>query len=253
MGTTTFNFSSEVVLITGGSRGLGLEIAQAFGAAGATVVITARREQWLLPAEQALRSQNIAAHALRCDVTDPSSVQQTVQQTLALCGKIDVLINNAGQVWAAPSVEMPLERWQQVWETNVTGTLLFSQAVGRQMLERQQGTMVNVASLAGLGGAQLQTIGYNASKAAVINLTRSLALEWATSGVRVNCIAPGYFRTRLTEATLDRAEPFIVSSTPMKRIGRSGEVAPTVLFLASDAASYITGQVIAIDGGKSAE
>jgi gluconate 5-dehydrogenase len=164
-----------------------------------------------------------------------------------------VLVNNAGQVWSAPAENMPLERWQQVLETNITGTFLMSQYVGRHMLARQRGAIVNVASIAGLGGFQLNTVGYNASKAAIVNLTRSLALEWATSGVRVNAIAPGIFHTRMTDAVLQRAESTIADSMPMKRIGRSGELAPTVLFLASDAASYITGQIIAVDGGKTAE
>ena len=253
MGTVTFNFSGEVALITGGSRGLGFEIAQAFGAAGATVVITARREQWLNEAEQELKGQGVTVHAMICDVADAVSVEQIVQQTLSACGKIDVLVNNAGLTWGAPAENMPLDRWHQVIEANITGTFLMSQAVGRHMLERKKGAIVNMASVAGLGGGQLNTVGYNASKAAVINLTRALAIEWAKKGIRVNCIAPAMFRTRMTEAILDRAEADVAGTMPMGRIGKPGELAPSVLFLASEGASYITGQVIAIDGGRTAQ
>src|SRR5215470_14501705 len=239
MGTVSFDFKGEVVIVTGGSRGLGLEIAHAFGYAGAQVVITARREQWLTEAEKFLKDRAIAVHALTCDVANAASVEKTVQQILERCGKIDVLVNNAGLTWGAPAESMPLERWQQVIDANITGTFLMSQFVGQHMLERGKGVIVNVASIAGLGGGQLQTIGYNASKAAVINLTRALAVEWAPR-VRVNCVAPGMFRTRMTEAILQRAEHVVAGGIPMKRIGQPGELAPTVLYLASDAASYVT-------------
>jgi NAD(P)-dependent dehydrogenase (short-subunit alcohol dehydrogenase family) len=253
MGTVSFDFQGEVVLVTGGSRGLGLEIANAFGQAGAKVVITARREQWLNEAENFLKDQGIAVDAMICDVADAGSVEQLAQQTIEKNSKIDVLVNNAGLTWGAPAETMPFERWRQVIDANITGTFLMSQAVGRSMLERKKGAIVNVASIAGLGGGQLNTIGYNASKAAVINLTRALAIEWTARGIRVNAIAPGMFRTRMTEAIVERAEGMYNETTPMGRIGKPGEIAPAVLFLASEGASYITGQIIPIDGGRSAQ
>lgn len=254
MGTVQFDFSGEVVFITGGSRGLGLEIAESFGRAGASVVITARREQWLSEAEKQLKDQGIAAQALVCDVAEPASVEQAVQQALASYGKIDVLVNNAGLTWGTPAEHMPFERWQQVINANITGTFLMSQTIGRHMIDRKQGAIINVASVAGLGGGQLNTVGYNASKAAVINLTRALAVEWGSYNIRVNAIAPGLFRTRMTEGIIAMgAETVVANTTPLGRIGQPGEIGPVVLFLASAGASYITGQTIPIDGGKTAQ
>src|SRR5438876_7538211 len=253
MGAVNFDFKGEIVMVTGGSRGLGLEIAHAFGKAGAKVVITARREQWLIEAEKFLKDEGIAVDVIICDVADAGSVEQMVQQTIEKNSKIDVLVNNAGLTWGAPAESMPLERWRQVIDANITGTFLMSQTVGRHMLERKKGAIVNVASIAGFGGGQLNTVGYNASKAAVINLTRALAVEWAAGGIRVDAIAPGLFRTRMSEVLVQRAEAANAPVAPLGRIGHPGELAPTVLFLASEGASYITGQVVAIDGGRSAQ
>lgn len=253
MGTVQFDFSGEVVCVTGGSRGLGLEIAEHFGRAGASVAITARREQWLSEAEQRLRDQGITVLAQACDVADPVAVEQAVAQILERFTKIDVLVNNAGLTWGTPAEQMPLERWRQVIDANITGTFLMSQAVGRQMLAREQGNIINVASIAGLSGGQLNTVGYNASKAAVINLTRALAVEWGAHNIRVNAIAPGLFRTRMTAGIIALGAEMVVSNTsPLGRIGLPGEIGPLVLFLASSAASYITGQTVPVDGGSSA-
>src|SRR6266705_6206169 len=234
MGTVSFDFKDEVVVVTGGSRGLGLEIAHTFGQAGAKVVITARREQWLKEAENFLKDQGIAVDAMTCDVADANSVELLVQKTLQNNSKIDVLVNNAGLTCGAPAETMPLDRWKQVIDANITGTFLMSQAVGRHMLECNRGAIVNVASIAGLRGGQLNTVGYNASKAAVINLTRALAIEWAARGIRVNAIAPGLFRTRMSEVLVQRAEAANAPVAPLGRMGQPGELAHTVLFLASE-------------------
>jgi len=252
MGNVTFDFSDEVVVVTGGSRGLGFEIAQAFGTAGATVVITARREQWLHEAEQQLQTQGIKVFAVKCDVADASAVESAVQQTLATCGDIDVLVNNAGLTWGTPAQDMPLERWRQVLDANITGTFLMSQAIGRHMLERNKGVIVNIASIAGLSGGQLNTVGYNASKAAVINMTRALAIEWATHNIRVNAIAPGLTDTQIARDVVsgkERAYEEMAKHVPIGRAARPEEMASAVLWLCSPGASYVVGHALTVDGG----
>ena len=251
-----FDLTGKVALVTGGSRGLGLEIAQGLGEAGAAVAITARREQWLASAKADLKAHQIQCLALTCDVSQPNQVEGTLAATVAQFGRIDILVNNAGISWAEPAITMSLEKWRSVLDTNVTGCFLMSQAAGRAMiLGGRGGANVNIASIAGLVGTApdvLDAIGYSASKGAIISLTRDLAVKWARHGIRVNAIAPGFFDTRLTTHVLERSRSDIEQSTPMGRIGRPGELKGVALFLASAASDYVTGQVLAVDGGTSA-
>lgn len=251
-----FDLSGRVALITGGSRGLGLEIAEGLGEAGARVVITARREADLRAAAETLRQAGVEVLALPGSVAEPSDVERWVQETRGRFGRIDILVNNAGVTWGAATLEMPYERWRYVMETNVNGTWLLSQAVCRALVEQGEGgRVINVASLAGLRGGRaedLPVIGYSTSKAAVIGMTRTLATHMAPHRIRVNAIAPGFFPTRMSRGVLDAIGERIAAEVPLGRIGRPGELKGVVVFLASDASSYITGQVISVDGGATA-
>jgi NAD(P)-dependent dehydrogenase (short-subunit alcohol dehydrogenase family) len=253
---TLFDLSGKVALVTGGSRGLGLEMATALGAAGATVVITARREQWLGPAEDALTAKGFTALAIACDVSNEDQVNAAVRTTLDRFGRLDILINNAGISWGEPAETMPLEKWRQVFDTNAVGCFLMSQAAGNEMLRLGNGgSIINIASVAGITGLEtdvLDAVGYSASKGAIITFTRDLAVKWAKRGIRVNAIAPGFFDTRLSHSLLERTQQKIEKTTPMGRIGKPGELGGVAVFLASAAASYVTGQILAVDGGITA-
>jgi gluconate 5-dehydrogenase len=251
-----FNLTGKVALVTGGSRGLGLEMATALGEAGASIMITARREQWLGPAEEGLRTKGLTVLAVTCDVSNPDDVNAAVRATVDRFGRLDILINNAGISWGEPVETMPLEKWRQVFDTNTVGCFLMSQAAGNEMLRLGHGgSIINIASVAGMIGLDtsvLDAVGYSASKGAIITLTRDLAVKWAGRGIRVNAIAPGFFDTRLSHALLQKTQEKIEKTTPMRRIGEPGELGGVAVFLASAASSYVTGQVLAVDGGMTA-
>ncbi len=250
-----FDLSGKVALVTGGSRGLGKEIAIGFGEAGAAVAITARRENWLEEASAELASRGIDCLALQGDVSHTQQVSITIAKVLEHYGKIDILVNNAGISWAAPATEMPLDKWKAVIDVNVTGCFLMSQAAGKEMIRYGSGKIINIASIAGLVGTPakiMDTVAYNASKGAIISFTRDLAVKWAPHRINVNAIAPGFFPTRMTEKLLEKIKPAAEASIPLGRIGKEGELKGAALFLASAASDYVTGQVIAVDGGYTA-
>jgi gluconate 5-dehydrogenase len=247
-----FDLEGKVALVTGGSRGLGLEIAQSLGEAHARVIITARRTSWLDEAEADLRRRGIECRAMVCDVTKPDAVNSTIAAAIGQFGRLDILVNNAGSAWGAPAETMPLEKWQEVLTTNATGCFLMSQAAGREMIRAGAGNIINMASVVGLIGTEpelLDAVAYSASKGAIMALTRDLAVKWAPHGIRVNAIAPGFFQTRMTAGVIERAGEAISRRTPLGRIGRPGEIGGVVIFLASAAAKYLTGQTLVVDGG----
>lgn len=250
-----FNLTDKVAIVTGGSRGLGKEMAIGLGEAGAKVAITARREQWLAPAKQELEGLGIECLPIIADVSNVDSVKNMVAKTMGRWGKIDILVNNAGVVWAAPFLEMPLEKWDSVMNTNARGILICCQGVGKEMIKQKSGNIINISSTIGVVGLDPnvgQMIGYQASKAAVIIMTKQLAIEWAVHNIRVNAIAPLFFSTRLTEALIERTQEDIIKWIPMRRIGKEGEIEGVAVFLASEASSYMTGQVLYLDGGATA-
>jgi len=250
-----FDLTGKVAMVTGGSRGLGKEIAIGLGEAGAKVVITARREQWLTPACEELTGLGIECLAVTGDVSDPESVKVVVAETLKKWGKIDILVNNAGITWGAPAEQMTLDKWDSVMDVNAKGTLICCQQVFPVMVKQGGGSIVNIASVAGVTGIDpevMQAISYHTSKAAMVIMTKQLAVEWAAQNIRVNAIAPSFFVTRMAKALVEKGGEKLVRWIPMGRTGREGEIKGTAVFLASEASSYITGQVICLDGGQTA-
>jgi NAD(P)-dependent dehydrogenase (short-subunit alcohol dehydrogenase family) len=247
-----FSLSGRVAIVTGGSRGLGEEMAEGLAEAGAALMLCARRQEWLTPTLDRFRAAGIAAEGMIADVSKPSDVQAVVDRTIAVYGKVDILVNNAGVTWAARPEEMPLDKWQKVLDINLTGAFLFSQAAGREMLKREYGRIINIASIAGLHASVRgpHYAGYAATKAGLMGLTRELAASWGRQNIRVNAIAPGFFHSRLADAALEFAEPAIKASCPIPRVGAAGELKGVCVFLAADASNYITGQTIVVDGGR---
>ncbi len=246
-----FDLSGRVAIVTGGSRGLGLEMAEGLAEAGASLMLCARREEWLEPTIKEMRGRGFKVEGMLCDVVNQEQVQSVVDKTIEAFGKVDILINNAGISWGERPERMPLDKWQKVLDVNLTGAFLFAQAAGREMLKREMGCIINVASVSGLRSSAdgPHYVGYAASKAGLFGLTRELAASWGRQGIRVNAIAPGFFHSRLADAAIEYAEPAIKARNPIARVGEAGELKGVAVFLASNAANYITGQIIVVDGG----
>ncbi|MFS0781739.1 SDR family oxidoreductase [Bacillus sp. 1P06AnD] len=249
-----FDLSGKTAIVTGGARGLGLQMAIALAEAGANIMICSRNAEKNNEALDELRHKGIDAYSMKCDITNPEECDNVVSKTLEQWGCIDILINNSGASWGAPAADMPLEAWNKVMNVNATGTFLMSQAAGKVMIKQQSGKIINISSVAGLIGTNpdvMDTIGYSASKGAILSLTRDLAVKWGREGINVNAIAPGFFPTKMSNVLIERSHDALLAGTPLNRFGNDEDLKGAVIFLASKASDYVTGTCLTVDGGIS--
>jgi NAD(P)-dependent dehydrogenase (short-subunit alcohol dehydrogenase family) len=252
-----FDLTGKTALVTGGSRGLGLQIAHALGEQGAKIVLSSRKQGDLDEAVAHLKQHGIEASAIAADVSQELAIVPLVTEAIKRLGHIDILVNNAGATWGAPAEDHPVEAWDKVMNLNVRSIFMLSQAVAKQtMIPRKYGRIVNIASIAGLAGNgpnSMQTIAYNTSKGAVVNFTRTLAGEWGRYGITVNALAPGFFPSKMTKGVLAQfGQDNLAQRAPLQRIGDDEDLKGAALLFASDAGKHITGQILAVDGGVSA-
>jgi gluconate 5-dehydrogenase len=252
-----FDLKGKIALVTGGSRGIGLQMAEALGEAGAAIVLVARKQDELDEARAHLADRSVECLTLTADLAQAAAVAPAVEAALARFGRIDVLVNNAGCNWAAAAEEYPDAGWRKVMDLNIDAPFFLAREVAaRSMIPGGGGKIINVASIAGLFGNPpswgMHTAAYNASKGALVNLTRALAAEWGRHNINVNAICPGFFPSKMTKATLDRIHDDVLALTPLQRLGGEEDLKGTVVFFASDASRHVTGQVLAVDGGCTA-
>jgi NAD(P)-dependent dehydrogenase (short-subunit alcohol dehydrogenase family) len=250
-----FQLDGQVALVTGGSRGLGLQMAEALGEMGARVAISARKADELAEAKQHLESKGITVLTVVNDLQKTESIPALVDAVIEGLGPIDILINNAGATWGAPAEDYPDAAWHKVMNLNVSAPFFLAREIGKRcMIPRRKGKIIAIASVAGLKGMGpgVQTVAYNTSKAAAINLSRALAGEWGQYNINVNAICPGFFPSRMSAGLLDTIGEAVIARSPLKRLGGDEDLMGTVVFLASEASRHITGQYIAVDGGSSA-
>jgi NAD(P)-dependent dehydrogenase (short-subunit alcohol dehydrogenase family) len=249
-----FDLSGRVAIVTGGSIGLGRQMAEGLAEMGAKLVLCARKKERCQQAAEELQKLGVEVLALGCDVKDPASIQGVADATVKQFGRIDILINNAGTSWGAPVEAMTIEQWNKVIETNLTGTFLFSQAVGKVMIAQRSGKIINIASVAGLRGSppSFSAIGYSASKGGVIIFTKDLACKWGMHNIQVNAIAPGWFPTDMSGKIIERNKGMLLAGIPLGRFGGPDDLKGAAVFLASDASNFVNGNILVVDGGQSA-
>ncbi|MYL40067.1 SDR family oxidoreductase [Virgibacillus salexigens] len=254
--TELFNLAGKTAIITGGGRGLGAHIAEAYAESGANVILCSRKiDACKEKSEELMQRFDIDALACECDISKQEDVKKVVEATVEHFGRIDILVNNSGATWGAPVIEMPFEAWEKVINVNITGTYLMSLEVGKIMIQQKQGKIINLASVAGFGGSDptvMNTIGYNTSKGAVMTFTKDLAVKWGKYNIKVNAIAPGFFPTKMSKGLLDKGGDKILAGTPLNRFGKDEDIKGAALFLASRASDFVTGDILRVDGGSSA-
>ena len=251
-----FDLTGKTALVTGGSRGLGLQMAHALGEAGAKIMLSSRKAEDLEQAAAELQAAGIDARWIAADCAKETDITRLADETLQRMGDVDILVNNAGATWGAPAEDYPVAAWDKVMNLNVRGYFLLSQIIAKKsMIARRSGRIINIASIAGLGGnpVEMKTIAYNTSKGAVINFTRALAAEWGVHGINVNAICPGFFKTKMAMVLIETmGEEAMAAHAPLRRLGDDEDLKGLCLLLASDAGKHITGQYLAVDGGVSA-
>ena len=252
-----FDLTGRTALITGGSRGLGLQMAEALGSYGARLVLSARKADELQHAQSHLQERGIDADWVAADGSKDADIAMLADAVLEKLGHVDILVNNAGASWGAPAEDYPVEAWDKVFDLNIRGLFLLTQQIGkRSMIPRHYGRILNIASIAGLRGnppGAMQTIAYNTSKGALVNFTRTLAGEWGRHGITVNALAPGFFPSKMSNVLIKTlGEEALIGNSPLQRLGGDDDLKGAALLFASDAGKHITGQVLAVDGGYSA-
>jgi len=252
-----FDLTGKTALVTGGSRGLGLQMAEALGSQGAKLVLSARKADELQQAQAHLQKLGYDADWVAADGSRDADIAALADAAIDKLGHVDILVNNAGASWGAPAEDYPAEAWDKVFNLNIRGLFLLTQQIGkRSMIPRKYGRILNIASIAGLRGnppGAMQTIAYNTSKGALVNFTRTLAGEWGRHGITVNALAPGFFPSKMSNVLIRTlGEEALIGNSPLQRLGDDEDLKGATLLFASDAGKHITGQILAVDGGYSA-